>query len=127
MPGTATTRETHRPDGRVQTDDVDVVVVGARCARISDALFRQLIADARAVAQATAEAGPGGHAGRHMNPARPAHTRTPALRISHFPDPHRRRYPRRHRRGRPTPSGSSNPPLDDRVILRPLAGAARPG
>ena len=37
-----------------------------------------------------------GTAGRHTNPARPAHTRTPALRISHFPDPHQRRYPRRH-------------------------------
>ena len=28
-----------------------------------------------------------GTAGRHLNPARPARTRTPALRISHFPDP----------------------------------------
>ena len=42
-----------------------------------------------------------GTAGRHTNPARPAPTRTPALRISHFPDPHQRRYPRRKRRGRP--------------------------
>jgi transposase len=31
--------------------------------RISDALYRQLLADARAAAQATAEAGPGGHRG----------------------------------------------------------------
>jgi len=31
--------------------------------RISDALYRQLIADARAAAQATVEAGPGGHCG----------------------------------------------------------------
>jgi len=29
-----------------------------------------------------------GTAGRLIKPARPAHTRTPALRISHFPDPH---------------------------------------
>ena len=35
-----------------------------------------------------------GTAGRLMYPARPASTRTPALRISHFPDPHQRRYPR---------------------------------
>ena len=28
-----------------------------------------------------------GTAGRHFSPARPASTRTPALRISHFPDP----------------------------------------
>jgi transposase len=41
-----------------------------------------------------------GTAGRHFNPARPAHTRTPALRTSHFPDPHQRRYPRQHRRER---------------------------
>ena len=33
-----------------------------------------------------------GTAGRLQNPARPAHTRTPALRISHFPDPHPRPY-----------------------------------
>ncbi|WP_367180075.1 IS110 family transposase [uncultured Phycicoccus sp.] len=35
-----------------------------------------------------------GTAGRLKNPARPAPTRTPALRISHFPDPHPRRYAR---------------------------------
>ena len=39
MPGTATTRETHRPDGRMQTHDVDVVVVGARCAGAGTALL----------------------------------------------------------------------------------------
>jgi len=38
-----------------------------------------------------------GTAGRHMNPARPVHSRTPALRISHFPGPHQRRYPRQVR------------------------------
>ena len=45
-----------------------------------------------------------GTAGRHFNPARPAHTRTPTLRISHFPDPHQRRYapPRRPRKTEPT-------------------------
>ena len=67
-----------------------------------------------------------GTAGRHMNPARPARTRTPALRISHFPDPHKRRYPRRPRRGRPTPSSTSNPPLDDRGVpdRRTVSGLA---
>ena len=34
-----------------------------------------------------------GTPGRLFNPARPACPRTPALRISHFPDPHPRRYP----------------------------------
>ena len=55
-----------------------------------------------------------GTAGRHINPARPARTRTPALRISHFPDPHQRRYPRRPRHGRPPGPGPCNPPLDIR-------------
>ena len=42
-----------------------------------------------------------GTAGRLIYPARPASTRTPTLRISHFPDPHPRRYPRpTSRRGR---------------------------
>ena len=31
--------------------------------------------------------------GRLFNPARPTYPRTSALRISHFPDPHPRRYP----------------------------------
>ena len=57
-----------------------------------------------------------GTAGRHTNPARPAHTRTPALRISHFPDPHQRRYPRPRRRGRPRRRDPSNPPLDIRGV-----------
>jgi hypothetical protein len=55
-----------------------------------------------------------GTAGRLMYPARPASTRTPTLRISHFPDPHQRRYPRPHRHGRPRSSDPSNPPLDNR-------------
>ena len=38
-----------------------------------------------------------GTAGRLMYPARPARTRTPALRISHFPDPRQRRYARPQR------------------------------
>ena len=51
-----------------------------------------------------------------FSPARPACTRTPALRISHFPDPHQRRYLRRPRRGRPRCPGPSNPPLDIRGV-----------
>jgi hypothetical protein len=39
-----------------------------------------------------------GTPGRLLYPARPACPRTPALRISHFPDPHTRRYRRHHRR-----------------------------
>ena len=44
-----------------------------------------------------------GTAGRLKYPARPARTRIPALRISHFPDPHQRRYPRRRSTGRDRP------------------------
>ena len=45
--------------------------------RISDALYRQLIADARAAAQATAEAGPGGHRGAsHESSAAGSHPHT---------------------------------------------------
>ena len=64
-----------------------------------------------------------GTAGRLFTPARPAHTRTPALRISHFPGPHPRRYrppsrmrtPARlrllaHRADAPEPSRWSAPP-----------------
>jgi transposase len=45
--------------------------------RISDALYRQLIADARAAAQATIEAGPGGHRGAsHESSAAGSHPHT---------------------------------------------------
>ena len=66
--------------------------------RISDAVYRQLLADARRdrhhrrrnpkvrVREGTA--------GRHSHPARPTLTRSSTLRISHFPDPHPRRYAR---------------------------------
>ncbi len=84
--------------------------------RISDALYRQLRADAKTSPTRTWTRAREGTAGRHSTPARPACTRTPALRISHFPDPHQRRYPRRRRRGRPRSQGPSNPPLDIRGV-----------
>jgi len=59
--------------------------------RISDALYRQLVADAQRAATAnspdTVEAAREGTAGRLKNPARPTCPRTSTLRISHFPDP----------------------------------------
>ena len=76
--------------------------------RISDALYRQLRADANAPRRTSRRAREG-TAGRHFSPARPAYTRTPALRISHFPDPHQRRYPRPQRRGRPRRSRPLQP------------------
>ena len=42
-----------------------------------------------------------GTAGRLKNPARPARTRIPALRSSHFPDPRKRRYNRLASHGSP--------------------------
>jgi hypothetical protein len=94
--------------------------------RISDAIYRQLVSDARAAAQATGETGPGGHSGRLMYPARPVSTRTPPIRISHFPDPHQRRYPRRPAPGRPRRKESSPPPLDKRgAERRHLPGLVR--
>ena len=44
-----------------------------------------------------------GAPGLLFNPARPACPRTPALRISHFPDPHTRRYRHRARLHSPWP------------------------
>jgi transposase len=44
-----------------------------------------------------------GTPGRLSNPARPACPRTPALRISHFPDPHTRRYRHPAQRHSPWP------------------------
>ena len=45
--------------------------------RISDALYRQLLADARAAARPTAEAGPGGHRGAsHESSAAGSHPHT---------------------------------------------------
>ena len=76
--------------------------------RISDAIYRQLVADAaRSPTRGRGTRAREGTAGRLMYPARPAHTRTPALRISHFPDPHPRRYPRP--RPMRTPAGAGSP------------------
>jgi hypothetical protein len=50
--------------------------------RLSDVVFRQMMADARA-----RRTGREDTRGRLLTPARPAQTPTPALQISHFPDP----------------------------------------
>ena len=86
--------------------------------RISDALYRQLVADAQRAQLATppnlSRRVREGTAGRLKNPARSTCPRTSTLRISHFPDPHRRRY------AVPSPHGSTSPrdilnrPVDNR-------------
>jgi transposase len=60
--------------------------------RISDAIYRQLLDDAKRHSAQKPDAGPGGHCGRLKNPARSTCPRTSTLRISHFPDPRGRRY-----------------------------------
>lgn len=63
--------------------------------RISDAIYRQLFADARAKkGTARRTRAREGTAGRLKNPARLTFPRTSTLRISHFPDPRNRRYNR---------------------------------
>ena len=61
--------------------------------RLSDVVYRQLVADARRRA-ATPRRAREGTAGRLKNPARSTCPRTSTLRISHFPDPRHRRYAR---------------------------------
>ena len=78
--------------------------------RISDAIYRQLVADAAAATAAGAGRGPGRalRGVSRIQRGRPA-TRTSTLRISHFPDPHNRRYARHRRHGRPTAKDTSKP------------------
>ena len=59
--------------------------------RLSDVVYRQLVADAQHNDSRMTRVREG-TAGRHFNPARPTRTRSSTLRISHFPDPHTRRY-----------------------------------
>jgi hypothetical protein len=93
--------------------------------RISDAVYRQLVADAQAADIATENEAPEqprtmlarvreGTAGRLKNPARLARTRTPALRISHIPDPRPPRYNPPGTAGRPPPREPSPRRVDDR-------------
>ena len=77
--------------------------------RLSVAVYRQLVADA----QASDEAGPGGHSGASsQSSAADLCTRSSALRISHFPDPQPRRYPRARPLRRP-PRSRLPAPRDD--------------
>jgi hypothetical protein len=64
--------------------------------RISDAVYRQLVADAERAALSGSPEMMGtareGTVGRLKHPARSTYPRTLTLRISHFPDPPNRRY-----------------------------------
>ena len=90
--------------------------------RISDALYRQLVADAERATWPPRLSKPArareGTAGRLKNPARPTCPRTSTLRISHFPDPRNRRYIRLRAHGRP-PDRRPRPPPVEQPTLRP--------
>jgi hypothetical protein len=60
--------------------------------RLSDVIYRQLLADAQAAELPDEARAREGTAGRLKNPARSTYPRTSTLRISHFPDPQNRRY-----------------------------------
>jgi transposase len=69
-------------DRKVAAGKTPMEAMRALKRRLSDVVFRQMMADARAE-----RTGPGGHWGGLLTPARPTQTPTPALRTSHFPDP----------------------------------------
>jgi hypothetical protein len=83
--------------------------------RISDAVYRQLLADARAHGSAEPdERVREGTAGRLKNPARSTCPRTSTLRISHFPDPRNRRYNPPRVPGKPSTLNPLHQRLDNR-------------
>ena len=86
--------------------------------RISDALYRQLVADAQRAQLATppnlSRRVREGTAGRLKNPARSTCPRTSTLRISHFPDPRDRRYNRPGLRGSPPARRPCASPVDNK-------------
>ncbi len=88
--------------------------------RISDAVYRQLLADAEgaqighAPELSWSARAREGTAGRLKNPARSTCPRTSTLRISHFPDPRTRRYNRLSPHGSPPAQGPCRPPVDNK-------------
>jgi hypothetical protein len=84
--------------------------------RLSDVVYRQLVADARNAGQPADGADPGGHCGASLQSSAVDLPRTSTLRISHSPDPHNRRYPH--------PSALRTPPRPRQPALR--GGAPEP-
>ena len=82
--------------------------------RLSDVVYRQLVADARARDRPAARRAREGTAGRLKNPARSTCPRSSTLRISHFPDPHNRRYARPSDARKTTAPTPINRPLTQR-------------
>ena len=94
--------------------------------RISDAVYRQLVADAHRADQPSEARVREGTAGRLFNPARSTFPRISTLRISHFPDPRQRRY-NPARPAERSPEITSTPlPLDDRGEPEGCTGQSQP-
>ena len=82
--------------------------------RISDALYRQLVADAAATAAQGVEAGPGGHRGAsHISSAAGSHPHT-GTSDQPLPGPAPTTLPAPTTTRKTTPRDPSNPPLDNR-------------
>lgn len=82
--------------------------------RISDVVFRQLVADAQAFENKSIGASPGGHCGASQESSAVDLPRTSTLRISHFPDSRNRRYNRPRDDERQRPPRRSRRHLDNR-------------
>ena len=80
--------------------------------RLSDVIYRRLVADAQRTTDSQMKRAREGTAGRLFNPARSTCPRTSTLRISHFPDPRNRRYDRPPDAGRPQNQDALNRLLD---------------
>ena len=78
--------------------------------RISDTIYKQLVADALRTEGAARE----GTAGRLKNPARSIYPRESTLRISHSRTRTHDATPHPHRPGRAHPQEPSKPPVDNR-------------
>jgi transposase len=91
--------------------------------RLSDVIYRRLVADAQDLDSTAAETGPGGHCGATQESSAVDLPPQSTLGISHFPDPQHRRYAALLGLGRAQLNRRSNPPLDGG---EPELGASEP-
>jgi transposase len=78
---------------KLQESKTSMEAMRALRRRLSDAVYRQLVTDAAARLAALQQTGPRGHSGAALLSSAAGLPPAPALRTSHFPDPHTRRYP----------------------------------
>jgi transposase len=84
--------------------------------RNSDALYRQLSADATAQRAEEIDAGPGGHRGASLKSSAPGSHPHTSTSEKPLPGPARMTLPRRHQRGRTPPQAPCSRPLDVRGV-----------